>query len=223
MNNDSHTGSALSCEDLLRAYSLGYFPMSESRDDPEIFWVLPERRGALPLEEFHLPRSIRKALRQDIFSIRIDTAFRETMHQCAAHAPNREETWINDRILNTYCQLHKQGFAHSVECWQNDQLVGGLYGVSLRGVFFGESMFSRVTNASKVAMAHLVGRLKVGGYSLLDTQFYTEHLGQFGVREMPKSDYQILLNSALLQTGQFYALPNQSDGSTILQSITQTS
>lgn len=223
MDTDSNRGSALSADDLLRAYSLGYFPMSESRDDPDIFWVLPEMRGALPLTDFHVPRSVRKEVKRDTFTIKINSAFRQVMRECAAETTDRQDTWINDRILDTYCELHELGHAHCVEAWQEGQLVGGLYGVSLGGAFFGESMFSRVTNASKVAMVHLVGRLKAGGYGLLDTQFYTDHLGQFGVTEIPKAEYQHLLESAIILNADFFALPYQIDGSTILQSITQTS
>ena len=223
MQSDSVRGSALSTDDLLKAYTLGYFPMSEGRDDPDIFWVLPEYRGILRLEDFHFPRSLKKAVRQDRIEIRVDTAFRETMLGCAAPATGRHETWINDRILETYCALFEQGHAHSVEAWQGGDLVGGLYGVSIKGAFFGESMFSRVTDASKIALVHLVGRMKAGGYRLLDTQFHTSHLGQFGVTEIPKVGYQILLEDALRVEGNFFALPRQIDGSTMAQSITQMS
>lgn len=223
MQTDSPRGSALSTDDLLKAYTLGYFPMSESRDDPDVFWVLPEYRGVLRLEDFHLPRSLKKAVKQNRVEIRVDTAFRETMLGCAAPATGRQDTWINDRILETYCELHRQGHAHSVEAWKDGELVGGLYGVSLNGAFFGESMFSRVTDASKIALVHLVARMKAGGYKLLDTQFHTDHLGQFGITEVPKVKYQILLEEALAVRGNFYALPPQIDGSIILQSTTQTS
>ncbi len=223
MHSDSGKGSALSTDDLLKAYTLGYFPMSEGRDDPDVFWVLPEHRGALPLEEFHLPKSVKKAVRQDLFEVRINTDFRRVMHECAAIAMEREDTWINDRIIETYCELHEMGFAHSVESWQDGQMVGGLYGVSLGGAFFGESMFSRIDNASKVAFTHLVGRMISGGYSLLDTQFYTSHLAQFGVMEVPKIMYQKLLDQALSARGNFFALPYKVAGSTIVQAITQTS
>ncbi|GGD01204.1 leucyl/phenylalanyl-tRNA--protein transferase [Aquisalinus flavus] len=223
MQSDSVRGSALSTEDLLKAYTLGYFPMSEAHDDPDVFWVLPEYRGVLRIGEFHIPKSLRKAVRQDRVDIRVDTAFRETMIGCAAPATGREETWINERILETYCALHRQGHAHSVEAWLDGELVGGLYGVSINGAFFGESMFSRVTDASKIALVHLVGRLRAGGYTLLDTQFYTPHLGQFGISEIPKARYQSLLDEALGTRGNFFALPRQIAGSTILQSTTQTS
>ncbi len=223
MHHDSGKGSALSTDDLLKAYTLGYFPMSEGRDDPDVFWVLPEHRGALELNDFHIPKSLKKVIKNDTYNVRVNTAFEHVMNECAAVATGREDTWINSRIVDTYCELHEIGFAHSVESWLDGELVGGLYGVSLGGAFFGESMFSREDNASKVALAHLVGRLKVGGFTLLVTQFYTPHLGQFGVTEMAKIEYQKLLDQALSVRGNFYTLPQISDGSTILQSITQTS
>ncbi len=223
MQSDSHKGSALSTDDLLKAYTLGYFPMSEGRDDPEVFWVLPEKRGALLIDQFHLPKSLKKAVRTTDLTIRIDHDFAQTMRHCAEETMEREDTWINERIVETYCKLHRMGFAHSVECWDKDEMVGGLYGVSLGGAFFGESMFSRATNASKIALTYLIARMKAGNYSLLDTQFYTEHLGQFGVREIAKFDYQNLLDQALSREASFYSLPMDVDGSTILQSITQTS
>lgn len=222
MQNDSPRGSALSTDDLLKAYTLGYFPMSEARDDPDVFWVLPEYRGVLRLEDFHLPRSLKKAVRRDTVEIRVDTAFRQTMLGCAAPATGRQETWINDRILETYCALHAQGHAHSVEAWQDGEMVGGLYGVSIRGAFFGESMFSRVTDASKIALVHLVGRMKAGGYRLLDTQFHTDHLGQFGVTEIPKAGYQMLLEEALQPEGNFFALPRQMTGDAMLQALARS-
>mgnify|MGYP001547372513 CR=1 FL=1 len=223
MHSDSAKGSALSTDDLLKAYTLGYFPMSEGRNDPDVFWVLPEHRGAMPIRAFRMSRSIRKVVRQDLFEVRTDTNFRGVMMACAETHPGREDTWINERILETYCELFEMGFAHSVETWLDGQMVGGLYGVSLGGAFFGESMFSRATNASKVALVHLAGRLIAGDYRLLDTQFYTEHLSQFGVEEIPKITYQKWLDDALSYHGDFYALPQSTDGSTILQSITQTS
>ncbi|MGV6802298.1 MAG: leucyl/phenylalanyl-tRNA--protein transferase [bacterium] len=223
MTSDSKIASALSPEDLLQAYSLGYFPMAESRQATDVYWVLPEWRGVLPLDGFHLPRSLKKTVKQDIFTVTTDRCFERVMHHCAEAMPGREDSWINDRIITTYCQLKEMGFAHSVECWQGDELVGGLYGVHIGGAFFGESMFSRQTNASKVALAHLVGRLIAGGFTLLDTQFYTDHLGQFGVVEIAKSSYQILLDEALKRSGHFDKLGDQVSGSIILQPITQTS
>ena len=215
--------TGITLNNLLTAYANGIFPMSEDRRDPSIFWVDPEFRGILPLDDFHIPRRLRKAVRQDRYDIRVDSAFHECVLACAEPQPGRKSTWINDTIIQLYRSLHKQGFAHSVECWQDDLLVGGLYGVSLGSAFFGESMFSRMEDASKVALVHLVARLKYGGYQLLDTQFVTEHLLQFGVIEIPRDDYKKLLAKAIDQEADFYALPNTYCGGEILQSITQTS
>ena len=187
----------LSPEILLRAYAAGIFPMAESADDPELFWVDPKRRGVIPLDAFHVPRRLRRVVRQNIFTIRCDTAFEAVMHGCAESNDKRPNTWINDEILELYIGLFERGAAHSVECWHDGELVGGLYGVSLGGAFFGESMFSRVTDASKVALVHLVARLRHGGYRLLDTQFLTPHLAQFGAIEITRARYHRLLGEAL--------------------------
>ncbi|MEQ8195101.1 MAG: leucyl/phenylalanyl-tRNA--protein transferase, partial [Rhodospirillales bacterium] len=152
----------LTPELVLRAYAAGIFPMSEGRDDPSVFWVDPKLRGVLPLDTFHVSRSLRKKVRQNVFEIRCDTAFDQVIEGCGESDKNRRDTWINDEIIGAYSELHELGFVHSVECWRNDTLVGGLYGVSLGGGFFGESMFSRATDASKVALVHLVARLKLG-------------------------------------------------------------
>jgi len=149
---------------LLRAYALGVFPMAESRHDKELYWIDPKQRGVLPLDRFHVPHSVRKAARRRKFDIRVDTAFGEVMEGCAESGPRRPDSWINDEILRLYTALHEAGHAHSVEAWQNDRLVGGLYGVTLGAAFFGESMFSRESDASKVALLHLVARLKCGGF-----------------------------------------------------------
>jgi leucyl/phenylalanyl-tRNA--protein transferase len=215
--------SRLTTDLLLQAYRIGYFPMAEDRFAREVFWVRPDRRGILPLDRFHVPRSLRKAVRQDRFEIRIDTAFRQTMEGCAMPQSHRWQTWINAQILDAYTELFALGHAHSVEAWQGDELVGGLYGVSIGAVFFGESMFSTVTDASKVALVHLVGRVRAGGYRLLDTQFRNDHLRQFGVEEVEAPAYQKMLQPALELPADFYALPRQIRGSTILQSVTQTS
>jgi len=190
---------------LLKAYSCGIFPMSESADDPGIFWVEPELRGIIPLDEFHIPKRLKRIVRQNIYEIRTDTAFRRVVELCAEMTSERTETWINDRILNLYGDLHTMGHAHSIECWQGDNLVGGLYGVRLRGAFFGESMFSRAPNASKVALVHLVERLNAGGFILLDTQFQTAHLRQFGTIEIPRDAYQEILENALQVEADFWA------------------
>ncbi|MCW8834892.1 MAG: leucyl/phenylalanyl-tRNA--protein transferase [Rhodospirillales bacterium] len=190
---------------LLRAYAAGVFPMSEGRDSMSLFWVNPQKRGIIPLDGFHVPRSLRKKIRKNVFEVRCDTAFRRVMECCAAPRTKGDDTWINDDILELYCDLHAMGFAHSVECWRDGELVGGLYGVSLGGAFFGESMFSRETDASKVALVHLVARLRIGGYRLLDTQFLTEHLGRFGTIEITRPKYLALLEDALQVAAIFYA------------------
>jgi leucyl/phenylalanyl-tRNA--protein transferase len=190
-------------EILLKAYQVGIFPMSESADDPELFWVDPERRGILPLDEFHLPRRLRRVVRQDRFEVRVDSDFAATLAACAEATEKRPNTWINAEITGLYVALHARGAAHSVECWQDDALVGGLYGVSVGGAFFGESMFSRVADASKVALVHLVALMRVGGYRLLDLQFVTPHLAQFGAIEVPRAQYRRLLAEALRYRGVF--------------------
>ena len=208
---------------LLKAYACGVFPMAESVNDPGLFWVEPERRGLIPLDGFHIPRSLRKTIRQNRFDIRVDTAFNEVVALCAAPAPGRQETWINPRIKTLYSELFSMGYCHSIEAWLEDRLVGGLYGVSLGSAFFGESMFSRVPNASKVALVHLVARLNNGGYRLLDAQFTTEHLERFGAVEVPKETYRRHLEEALAHTGDFYSLGGGATSDSILQLASQTS
>jgi leucyl/phenylalanyl-tRNA--protein transferase len=192
-----HSLFRLTPEILLRAYRAGIFPMAESADDPELFWVDPERRGVMPLDAFHVPRRLARVLRKSRFEIRVDGDFAATMAGCAEATDKRPNTWINDEIVRLYTALNARGAAHSVEAWQNDRLVGGLYGVSIGGAFFGESMFSRVTDASKVALVHLVALLRQGGYRLLDMQFLTPHLAQFGAIEVPRAQYHRLLAEAL--------------------------
>lgn len=187
----------LTPEILLQAYAAGIFPMAESADDPELFWVDPKRRGIIPLDAFHVPRRLKRVLRRGGFAVRADTAFTAVMRGCAEASETRPSTWINDEIVRLYSALHAAGMAHSVECWHGAELVGGLYGVSLGAAFFGESMFSRVSDASKVALVHLVARLRVGGYRLLDTQFLTPHLAQFGAIEISRARYHRLLAEAL--------------------------
>ncbi len=196
---------ALTPEILLRAYAAGIFPMSEGRDDPELFWVDPENRGIIPLDSFHVPRRLRRHIRNNSFEIKCDTAFAQIMEHCAEAAQGRESTWINQIIIDLYITLHDMGRAHSVECWEGETLVGGLYGIALNGVFFGESMFSRATDASKVVLVHLAARLRQGGFTLLDVQFVTEHLKQFGVIEVPRHDYHLLLSEALEVNAKFPA------------------
>jgi len=182
---------------LLEAYAAGIFPMAESADDPELFWVDPNRRGIVPLEAFHVPRRLQRVLRRGNFAVRVDTAFASVIRGCAEASETRPGTWINDEIVRLYSALFARGAAHSVECWHEGELVGGLYGVSLGAAFFGESMFSRVSDASKVALVELVARLRLGGYRLLDTQFVTPHLAQFGVIEISRARYHRLLAEAL--------------------------
>jgi leucyl/phenylalanyl-tRNA--protein transferase len=216
----------LTPELLLRAYACGLFPMAERRDDARLHWIDPEWRGVIPLERFHVPKRLARRIRKGGFDLRTDTAFHDVMVACAEKTSARRETWINDTILALYRKLHEMGKAHSVECWLEDRLVGGLYGVSLRGAFFGESMFSRATDASKVALVHLVERLKRGGFVLLDTQFITPHLEQFGAIEVERSEYQKLLGEALAVEGRFYSDPDpgsDSNGDPLRQSSTQIS
>ena len=188
---------------LLKAYSCGLFPMADSADDPEIYWVEPEHRGIIPLNDFHVPRSLAKTIRRRPFDIRVNSAFSAVLDGCAEPAPGRTKTWINRTIRELYVQLHHLGHAHSVEAWQEDHLVGGLYGIALRGAFFGESMFSRRTDASKVCLVHLVDRLKRHGFALLDTQFTTDHLRRFGAIDIPRETYNSLLDEALLVDARF--------------------
>jgi len=190
-------------EVLLKAYACGIFPMAESAEDPGLYWIEPERRGVLPLDGFHVPRRLARLVRQDRYEIRVDTAFDAVLDGCAAPAPGRQRTWINGRIRTLYGTLFALHHAHSVEAWQNGELVGGLYGVRLNGAFFGESMFSRARDASKVALVHLVARLRVGGFGLLDAQFITDHLAQFGAEEISRREYQSRLDAALATTAHF--------------------
>lgn len=172
--------------------------MAETRDDPRVFIIEPEQRGVIPLDAFHIPSRLRRTVRGEPFEVRVDTAFEAVLDGCAAaQGPEREDTWINAPIRRLYAALFARGFVHSVECWQDGRLVGGLYGVSLGGAFFGESMFSRARDASKVALVHLVARLRKGGWTLLDAQFLTDHLSQFGAVETPQAAYLRLLKPAL--------------------------
>lgn len=182
---------------LLGAYASGIFPMAESRNDADLYWIDPDKRGVLPLDTFHIPRRLRKTIRTSPFEIRCDSDFIGTVRGCAEPQGNRPETWINDEIERLYAALFEMGFAHSVECWLDDTQVGGLYGVSLGGAFFGESMFSRVRDASKVALCHLAARLRNSGFVLLDSQFVTDHLRQFGAVEIDRPDYKRRLAAAL--------------------------
>lgn len=185
--------SSLTPELLISGYAMGCFPMAEDRNSSEINWYAPDPRGIIPLPEFHTPKTLAKLIRRDPFKIVTNVDFKGTMVGCA----ERESTWISDQIIEAYTTLNQLGYAHSIECWQQDQLVGGLYGVALGGAFFGESMFSRVRDASKVALVHLVHRLRAKGYVLLDTQFITPHLQRFGAIEIPREQYERELKKAL--------------------------
>lgn len=184
---------------LLRGYAAGIFPMAEGRDDPAIHWIDPRRRGILPLGGFHISRSLRRTILTCGWTVTTDTAFAKTLQGCA----DRPETWINAPIFALYTDLHAAGFAHSLEVWDGETLVGGVYGVTLGAAFFGESMFSRRTDASKLALAYLVHRLRAGGFSLFDTQFLTAHLASLGGVEIPRAEYRRRLSAALDQTARF--------------------
>ena len=190
---------------IIRAYQAGIFPMSEDATDDDIFWVSPELRGILPLDGFRLSTSLRKAIRKSGFTIKVDTDFEAIIEGCATVGADRETTWINRTIRNVYGELFRRGVAHTVEVWDGDDLVGGLYGLAIGGAFFGESMFHRRTNASKIAMAHLVERLNAGGFVLLDTQFVTDHLESLGGVEIPRALYEERLADALLVSADWSA------------------
>jgi leucyl/phenylalanyl-tRNA--protein transferase len=188
---------------LLRAYATGVFPMAEEADNPEIFWVRPEKRGIIPFENFHVSRSLRKVVRQRRFDIRYDTTFFGVIEGCASGSGERARTWINTPIREAYGKLYDMGYCHTVEAWRDGNLVGGLYGIALGSAFFGESMFSRERDASKVCLVHLVGHLIEKGFILLDTQFTTNHLESFGAVEVPRRQYQKMLENALAQPAEF--------------------
>jgi leucyl/phenylalanyl-tRNA--protein transferase len=216
-----------SARDLLACYARGVFPMADAREDARVFLIDPERRGVIPLERFHVPGRLARTVRAEPYQVRVDTAFHQVVLACAAAAPDRPETWINRPIERLYLKLHEMGFAHSVECWRGDALQGGLYGVALKGAFFGESMFSRARDASKVALVHLVARLICGGYRLLDAQFMTEHLAQFGAEEVARRDYLKRLEAALAVEADFQCAGAgatvPATGAAALQLISQAS
>ena len=189
---------------LLKAYASGVFPMAESASDPEVFWVRPEKRGVIPLDTFHIPRSLRKVIRQGRFEVTANRDFEAVIDACAEERDERRSTWINAPIREAYVELHRRGHCHSVEAWREGKLAGGLYGVSLGSAFFGESMFSRETDASKVCLVHLVERLRQRGFMLLDTQFTTEHLLRFGAIDVPRRKYERLLEAALREKAVFF-------------------
>ena len=210
---------------LLKAYAYGVFPMAKSRQGQDVFWVQPKERGIIELDQFHVPRSLRKLLRREAFDVRIDTAFEAVIEGCAESGPDREDTWINEQIFDLFMVLHRAGLAHSVESWRDGKLAGGLYGLSMGAVFFGESMFTREANASKYALCHLVAIMKASGYRLLDTQFITDHLKQFGAVEVSHQDYMARLSDALGYMGHLMGPLPYSEIESLLfsQSSTQTS
>ena len=214
---------------ILKAYTAGLFPMAENREDPDIFWVEPKMRGILPLDDFHASKRLIKKIRQGIYRVTINKAFDQVIDACSNPRPGHEDTWINPMIKSLYSDLHEQGFVHSIECWDEGELVGGLYGVAIGGAFFGESMFHRKTDASKIALCYLVARLKAGHFKLLDTQFQTDHLKQFGTMEIPKDEYLIQLDAALQEPEDnkeypdFYSLGEVVSPPNIVQLITHTS
>jgi len=208
---------------LLRAYGVGLFPMAERHDDSDLYWIDPEKRGIIPLDRFRIPRRLRRTLRKNFFEVKCDTNFEKVIRLCAEPTKDRQETWINEEIINLYIDLFDIGKAHSIETWMDKKLVGGLYGVTLGSAFFGESMFSRVTDASKVALVHLVARLKVSGFTLLDTQFVTNHLNQFGAVEIHRSGYQHLLSAAVEKSAAFQRELDELSLNSFIQSTTQTS
>ncbi|MDV7338577.1 leucyl/phenylalanyl-tRNA--protein transferase [Terasakiella sp. A23] len=216
-------------ETLLRAYAAGVFPMAETRDAKDLFWVDPEERGIFPLNGLKISKSLYKTVRQKKFDVRVNTNFLGVMEKCAESTADRPDTWMNDDVFRLYNELFEIGCAHCVECWEGDELVGGLYGVSLGAAFFGESMFSRRSNASKVALVHLVARLRLSNYLLLDTQFVTDHLESLGAIEVPRRTYHLMLDEALQEVAvSFYCDPTDSELSSeieamFLQSRTQTS
>ena len=210
--------SDLTPEILLHGYSIGIFPMAEHRDDPEIFWVDPRRRGVFPLDGFHISRSLSRAMRRTRFTITTNTAFNDVVAGCA----DRADTWINAEIFSLYAQLHTLGHAHALEVWEDDMLVGGVYGVTLGRAFFGESMFSRRDNASKIALACLVDRLNRGGFTLFDTQFLTPHLASLGAQEITRAAYHARLEMALMKTADFTA-PAAASAQEVVQRMTQMS
>ncbi|WP_422036359.1 leucyl/phenylalanyl-tRNA--protein transferase [Reyranella sp.] len=208
---------------LLQAYRIGVFPMGESRDDPKLYWLDPRMRAVLPLDAFHLTHRLARTVRSNRFEVTADTAFAETMRACAEPRPGHPESWINEPIVDLYTALHARGHAHSVECRVEGRLVGGLYGVSVGAAFFGESMFSRERDASKVALVHLVARLIRGGFILLDCQFMTEHLRSFGAIEIARDDFKVLLAQAIDRPASFQRELGGEDPCAIVQESTRRS
>lgn len=208
---------------LLQAYRIGVFPMGERRDDPKLYWLDPRLRAVLPLDSFHLPQRLRRTVRSGRFAVTADTAFADVVRACAEPRPGHPESWINEPIVELYTELHRRGHAHSVECRVDGELVGGLYGVAVGAAFFGESMFSRARDSSKVALVHLVARLIAGGFRLLDCQFMTEHLRGFGAVEIPRERFRALLAEAIDRPATFQRELGGSDPCDLVQASTRTS
>ncbi len=208
---------------LLQAYRIGVFPMGERRDDPKLYWLDPRQRAILPLDRFHLPRRLARTVRSGHFEVSADSAFLEVLRACAEPRPGHPESWINETIVGLYGELFRRGHGHSIECRREGRLVGGLYGVSVGAAFFGESMFSRERDASKVALVHLVARLIRGGFRLLDCQFMTEHLRSFGAVEIPREEFRILLAEAVAAPAVFQRELGAEDPCAVLQASTRTS
>jgi leucyl/phenylalanyl-tRNA--protein transferase len=204
---------------LLKAYSCGIFPMAESAEDTALYWIEPQQRGILLLDQVHVPRRLARSIRQRVYDVRIDTNFEAVIEGCATPSPGRRTTWINRKIRNLYRELFDSGYCHTVETWHGSQLVGGLYGVALGGAFFGESMFSTARDASKVALVYLCARLIHGGFSLLDTQFVTEHLKQFGTMEIDRAEFHTLLEKSLAHQADFLRLPADASPEHVLDLI----
>lgn len=216
MSTNTRRNIEITPQVLLKAYACGIFPMAENADDPALYWVEPQHRGIIPLAGLHVPSRLARTIRQDRFEVRIDCGFDAVIEGCAASKQGRRTTWINGRIRQLYRELFDLGICHTVETWCEGKLVGGLYGVHLQGAFFGESMFSTMSDASKTALVHLVARLRHGGFSLLDTQFVTEHLRQFGASEVSRDAFQKLLEHALTLPSDFYRLERDATGRRVL-------
>lgn len=216
---DAESELQITPELVLRAYGAGVFPMADHAEAESVYWVDPRQRGVLPLDGFHLSRSLRKRLSRDDHQVRVDTAFDEVVELCA----DRPETWINPLIREMFSALYRLGHAHSVEVWQGGRMIGGLYGLALGAAFFGESMFSRASDGSKIALAHLVARLRKGGFTLLDTQFTTDHLESLGARSVSRAEYHRMLDRAVAIQADFYSLAADCSGASVVQLITQRS
>ena len=223
MGSHSNLSIEITPQVLLKAYSCGIFPMAESANDPTLYWIEPEERGILPLDRVRVPKRLARTIRQEKFQVKVDSDFPGVLAGCAASRPGRRTTWINARIAELYAELFEMKHCHTIETWRDGRLVGGLYGVHLGGAFFGESMFSTERDASKVALVYLAARLIRGGFRLLDTQFVTDHLEQFGAIEISRPQFHKRLSEALKLHCGFHELPSGCSGSDVLQLVSQTS